>query len=178
MRYDSPGRILAVVFDEQRVEFRVLLAKFGGQIEKTFGAHGEKLGFVRGAVGVEQRRLSRVDGFAQLFEFGRHYGLPAAALFGGSQGRRAVDRPIEHVELMSELVPHQVTARVGMAGFALHLAPRQNDRPAIPSFAQHAGVDIPLDAAGEAVLRHLKTGRIDQDRQDLRKIIVFHAPAA
>ena len=61
----------------------------------------------------------------------------------GGEGRRTVDEVVEHVELVRELVVHDVLAVFGVPSILVDLVPGEQDRPpAIVRLAEHGHVAV------------------------------------
>ena len=123
----DPGRgILAVEAGEDRVEVGLLVPERDRLVEEGLGGHGEELAGVGAAVAPEQTALPPphrpVLGGADL----------DPPVEGGLVGQRrgAVDDAVEHVQLVGELVEHDVVAPLGVTGVPVHGVPGDDHRPA------------------------------------------------
>ena len=72
--------------------------------EERLRRHGEELELIRRPVRIQQRLLAGIDGRAKRLELARAHLDPAPVLAAVRDGRHAVDRAIQHVQLVGELV--------------------------------------------------------------------------
>ena len=104
-----------VVSVEDPVEVGDALLKCKGAVKELLGCHGEELGLVRRAVGVEEGFVSLLGKAAQSQEFIGTHGYPFGELVAVSEERGAVGSSVEHVELVGELVVNHVMTLLGVA---------------------------------------------------------------
>jgi hypothetical protein len=138
--------------------------------EVALGRHREELGRVGRGVVAEHRRHPGGDRLL-VAGVGRaaHRG-PARGLVTGRQGRRAVDLPGRHVELVGELVEHHVAASAG-ATTGDDRVPRQHHRSAQHRLADHRRPVLDRRARlfeqPERPRRLAQGRRVDQHRADI-----------
>ena len=100
----APCRILAVVGAEDAVEVGSMLMESDGAVKEFLGSHGEELGLVLRAIGVEKGFVALLGEAAQAEKFAGAHGYPFGELVAIIEGRGAVGGPIEQVKLVGELM--------------------------------------------------------------------------
>lgn len=86
-----------------------------------------------GAVGIDLRLGAALDLGAKVLVGGREGLRPGCARHAGAQPGQAIDAAVFHVELVRELVDHDIDA----LGTVVLVEPRQQHRSALPGFAEH-----------------------------------------
>ena len=104
---------------ELRIQRGLLRAHGTRTLEEGLRHHRKKLRGIRRAVRIEETGRSRLVCFPQCFEFPTHHSCPGQVLCASGKRRRAVCARVLEVELMRELVQHQISAvgRIGGAAF-------------------------------------------------------------
>src|SRR5665213_838614 len=122
------SRVLPVVLMQQRVQLWVMPLHLQGFIEEVLGNYREEFPRIRAAICVQKSALSLRGAAAQLVVLACANLDPALVLPVIGQGRRPIDASVEHVELVGELVIHNVVASLGMDGTAQYGVPDQHNR--------------------------------------------------
>jgi hypothetical protein len=114
--------------------------------EKRFA--GDRKEFVGrfGAVGVEHRVRVALDRVAKAPVLGVQNRGPVFACPPIRQRRDAVGDAVAHVQDVRELMDHDVVAPVGRLAAAVHVVPRQHERPAFHRLAAQLFLELMHDA--------------------------------
>jgi len=129
------SRIDQVEMREDVEQIGVLFPHAFGFVEEEFGGNGKEFGFVRGAVVIEEGAGPGTGGMLQRREL-LVANLGVTLVIGGVVERRSpIGAPIEHVELVGELVQNDIVAALGMAP-AANGVPHQNDGTAQVRFTK------------------------------------------
>ena len=108
-------------------------------LEEAFGDNREELGPIRRPIMVQQRLFAppRLADQPAVLRLGHL--IPGRLLVAVLQRRRAVDRTVESVEVMGELVQDNVVAVGLVTAGRQDGPPRKDDRAVVPGLAQQAG---------------------------------------
>jgi hypothetical protein len=172
----TPCRVLAVVIAEDAVEVRRVFLQCKGTVEELLGCHGEELGLILRAVGVEEGFMTLLCEAAQPQEFVRAYGHPFSHLVTVGQRRGAVGSSVEHVELVSELVVYNVMSLLWVARPMKHSVPHEDHRTLAEGLAQDGDGDRQravhlLEYTGPMPGRHYRGG-VNEDRLHVAIVIM------
>jgi hypothetical protein len=135
-------------------------------LEERLCGNREELRGILGAVRIQHRRLTVIGRAPQGLELLAEHLCPRPNLRAAVEHRRAVGAAILEVELMRELVQHEVVTIVRVRRAGLRFVPRQHDRPQVPlRVTEQRLVRLGPDPA----LRVLRLGhvpaRVDDDRR-------------
>ena len=142
-------------------------------LEKTLGDHGKELGPIRRPVLIQQGVFVPFRPADQPPVLGLGHLVPGRFLAGLLQRRRAVDRTVESVEVMGELVQDQVVPAGLVAAGLQHVGPGEDDGAVIPGLAQqpHRRPRLPAELTRVQI-----DARIENDRlQPVEKIGLFES---
>ena len=120
--------ILTVEAGEDVVEVGLALGEVDGPGEQRLGGDGEELAGIGAGVGTQEG--VGCAGTDVVVVGGAHLDPALAHLLVGEQ-RRAVERAVVHVDLVGELVEHDVTAQTGVRRLAPGGTPRHHQRPVV-----------------------------------------------
>ena len=172
----APCRILAVVGAEYAVEVGDVLLEGKGTVEELLGCHGEELGLVRRAVGVEEGFVALIGEAAQPQEFAGAHGHPFGELVAVGEERGAVGSSVEHVELVGELVVNHVMTLLGVARAVEDGVPHEDHRTLGEGLTQdgdggrYRAVHA-LEDTGVMLGRHYGGG-VDEDRLHVAIVVM------
>ena len=159
------------------IEVGDVLLQGKGTVEELLCCHGEELGFIRRAVGVEEGFVALLGEAAQPQEFRGAHDHPFGELVAVGEERGAVGSSIEHVELVGELVVNHVMTLLGVARPMEDRVPNKDHRALGESLAQDGDVVSLYQAAhaleytGVAFGRHYGGG-VDEDRLHVAIVVV------
>ena len=153
-----------------------MLLEGEGAVEELLGGHGEELGLVLRAVGVEEGFVALLGEAAQPQEFAGAHGHPFGELVAVGEGRGAVGSSVEHVELVGKLVVDHVMTLLGVARPMEDGIPHEDHRTLGEGLAQdgdgglHRAVHA-LEDTGVALGRH-DGGGVDEDRLHVAIVVM------
>lgn len=157
------ARILPIEFLQLLVQFRMFVAQFFGFFEEAFGGHGEKLGWIFRTVVIQQRFALGFRVIAELLELATQHACPLGVARSLRQNRRAVRVPVFLIQLMRELMKHEVLPIVDAHCSRAHRIPRQHYCTRVPRFSEAVAVlcsdDVPRIIQ---FLRHI-SARVHED---------------
>src|SRR3954462_6071898 len=131
----------------------MILPKCPRPLEKSLGNHGKELRRIRGAVVVQESVLAGLGGFTQRVELRAHHPRPRPIIVMTLQRRRAVAAAVLEIELVRELVQHQVHAIVRLRRAAMDCIPGENERaeslagvtePVLATFLPNSAAEVSL----------------------------------
>src|SRR6185436_10279179 len=151
----------------------MILAQCARTLEERFGDHRKEFRRIGGAVVVEKSVVARLGGFTQRVELRAHYPRPRAIVAVVLQRRRPVAAPILEIELVGELVEHQVHSVVRLRRAAMDRIPRQDQRAKLVAGVSEAmlATFLPNAAADVALFVGDVFGWINENRRQLRVVI-------
>ena len=140
------SRILTVELSQLEIELRVFRAQLARLLEEHLGHHGEELGRTGRPVAIDRVRWCRSVSRTSSSKSSPSTRVQARYIARRGKVGRAVARAVFLIELVRELVQHDVVAVVDVRGARQHAVPGQDHHVARPRFAQ-AGLRLLIGEA-------------------------------
>src|SRR5581483_9295781 len=170
-RAERDRRVLTIERRELVVELGVPALERDRLLEKRFGHDREELGGARRPVGIDVGVDAARSRALESGELAAQDASPRRVEPAPLEQRRAVDDAVLGVELVRELVQHDVVRVVHVPPGGDDVVPREHDRPARPRLAEPCRVELVHDSVRPALDDARDVGvRVDDDRDELRVV--------